>query len=42
MDKKIDRFELLENIVDSLIVDMVKMLERKSSGVYYLPEETDA
>lgn len=41
MDKKIDRFELLENIVDSLIVDMVKMLERKSSGVYYLPEETD-
>lgn len=41
MDKKIDRFELLEEIVDGLIVDMVKMLERKSSGVYYLPEETD-
>jgi len=39
MDKKIDRFELLETIVDDLIVDIVRMLERKTSGVFYLPEE---
>jgi hypothetical protein len=41
MDKKIDRFELLETIVDDLIVDIVRMLERKTSGVFYLPEEND-
>jgi len=41
MDKKIDRFELLETIVDDLIVDIVRMLERKTSGVFYLPEEKD-
>ena len=41
MEKKIDRFELLETIVDDLVVDVIRMLERKTSGVFYLPEEND-
>lgn len=36
-----DRFELLETIVDDLAVDVIKMLKRKTSGVFFLPEEND-
>ncbi len=33
-------FEILEKIVDTLIVDVFEMLNRETSGVFYLPEET--
>jgi hypothetical protein len=33
-------FEILEKIVDTLVVDVFEMLNRGTSGVFYLPEET--
>ena len=33
-------FEILEKIVDILAIDVFEMLKRKTSGVFYLPEET--
>jgi len=33
-------FEILEKIVDVLAIDVFEMLKRKTSGVFYLPEET--
>ena len=33
-------FEILEKIVDTLVIDVFEMLNRGTSGVFYLPEET--